>query len=249
MKHPNAISLAKRLLDSHLKRNRLAGTELDPCFQISDEELAWAEDILATRLDACIKQGLHPDLTEAVEDALAFALRHEKAYEPSPTTSRWHVSLLMLDEVDADHKRTGNLTTKAVESSATLQAKDDILEQRLAKAHANRELMGVLIDENWLGLKLLAFLRSSSPMIAAELAAATGAPLDEVRLALYRLKNFKAIQSLALPPTGEQQCEKFTCLELGAKLLSNLELSTGIDLTPSDCPSVTEESQFAKVQR
>lgn len=105
MKHPNAVPLAKRLLDSHIKRHSLAGLESESPFKITDEELAWAEDILATHLDACLKQGIHPDLGEAVEDAIAFALRHEKAYEPIPTASRWHCVLVVLEEQDADQAK------------------------------------------------------------------------------------------------------------------------------------------------
>ncbi len=102
MKHPHAISLAKRLLDSRLKRSTLAGIEAESPTRISDEEIAWAEDILATHLDACLKQGVHPDLTEAVEDALSFAVRHEKAYEPIPQGARWHCALVVMEEQDAD---------------------------------------------------------------------------------------------------------------------------------------------------
>jgi hypothetical protein len=104
MKHPNAISLAKRLLDSHIKRQAISGieSEIEYLFKITDEELAWAEDILATHLDACLKQGVHPDLSDAVEEALAFALRHEKAYEPIPTSVRWNHALVILEERDAD---------------------------------------------------------------------------------------------------------------------------------------------------
>jgi hypothetical protein len=104
MKHPNATSLAKRLLDSHIKRQVISGveSETEHLFRISNEELAWAEEILATHLDACMKQGIHPDLTEAVADALAFALRREKAYEPIPTTSRLRYPLVVMEEQDAD---------------------------------------------------------------------------------------------------------------------------------------------------
>ncbi len=104
MKHPNAVSLAKRLLDSHIKRQVTSGieSETEHLFRITDEELAWAEDILATHLDACLKQGIHPDLSEAVEDALAFALRGEKAYEPIPITARWRYALAFMQERDAD---------------------------------------------------------------------------------------------------------------------------------------------------
>jgi hypothetical protein len=108
MRHPNAASLAKRLLDTHIKkRNAVSEFETESRFKITDEELAWAEDILATHLDACLKQGIHPDLSEAIEDALAFALRHEKAYEPIPTASRWHSVLVVMEEQDADRSRTG----------------------------------------------------------------------------------------------------------------------------------------------
>lgn len=102
MKHPNAVSLAKRLLDARLKRNSLIGIESDAPHRISDEEIAWAEDILATHLDACLKQGIHPDLSEAVEDALDFASRHEKAYEPIPHMVRWQSAIFIMDEMEAD---------------------------------------------------------------------------------------------------------------------------------------------------
>jgi hypothetical protein len=102
MRHPNAVSLAKRLLDSRLKRQTLAGIESNSPFRITDEEVAWAQEILATHLDACMRQGVHPDLTEAVDEALDFALRHEKAYEPIPQATRWQFALVVMDERDAD---------------------------------------------------------------------------------------------------------------------------------------------------
>lgn len=102
MKHPHAVSLAKRLLDTRLKRNTLAGIETESSAKITDEEMAWAQDILATHLDACLKQGIHPDLSEAVEEAISFAVRHEKAYEPIPQGSRWQSVLVVMDERDAD---------------------------------------------------------------------------------------------------------------------------------------------------
>lgn len=103
MKHPHAVSLAKRLLDSRLKRSTLtAGIESEFPARITAEEVAWAEDILATHLDACLKQGIHPDLTEAVEEAISFAVRHEKAYEPIPQGARWHSVLVVMEEQAAD---------------------------------------------------------------------------------------------------------------------------------------------------
>src|SRR5262245_18143633 len=104
MKHPNAVPLAKRLLDSHIRRQVISGieSETEHLFRITDEELAWAEDSLATHLDVCMKQGIHPDLTEAVAYALAFALRREKAYEPIPVSARWNYALVVMEERDAD---------------------------------------------------------------------------------------------------------------------------------------------------
>jgi hypothetical protein len=102
MRHPNAVSLARRLLDSRLKRQALTGFETDIPHQITDEEIEWALDILATHLDACMRHGIHPDLIEAVEEALDFALRREKAYEPIPQGLRWQGALVVLEEMDAD---------------------------------------------------------------------------------------------------------------------------------------------------
>ncbi len=102
MRHPNADSLAKRLLDSRIKRHAASGFEIASPFKITDEERAWAQDILATHLDACLKQGIQPDFSEAIEDAITFALRREKAYEPIPAVSRWHGVLVVMEEQDAD---------------------------------------------------------------------------------------------------------------------------------------------------
>jgi hypothetical protein len=49
-----------------------------------------------------MKHGVHPDLSEAVEEALAFALRREKAYEPIPLSARWNYALVVMEERDAD---------------------------------------------------------------------------------------------------------------------------------------------------
>ena len=104
MKHPHAVSLAKRLLDSHLKLHieQPVRVEPIPTLFISADQLSQALEILATHLDACMKQGVHPDLTEAVEDAVDFAVRNERAYEPIPHGLRWHSALVVMEERDAD---------------------------------------------------------------------------------------------------------------------------------------------------
>lgn len=101
MRHPNAASLAKRLLDVRIKRLAFADGGIGSISQITEEELAWAEEILATHLDACLAQGIHPDL-DTVGEALDFARRRERAYEPIPLGVRWHGVLVMLEEQDAD---------------------------------------------------------------------------------------------------------------------------------------------------
>lgn len=102
MRHPNAVSLAKRLLDSRLKKQIFVGIEADSPHRFTDEEIAWAQEILATHLDACMRQGIRTDLSEAVEEAIDFALRHEKAYEPIPYGARWQYALVVMEEQDAD---------------------------------------------------------------------------------------------------------------------------------------------------
>jgi len=102
MKHPNASSLAKRLLDSRIKRNDMIGlNSIDP-HRITDDEIAWAQDILATHLDACMRYGMHTDLTDAVEEAIDFAIRQERAYEPIPDGIQCHIAMFVMAERDAD---------------------------------------------------------------------------------------------------------------------------------------------------
>lgn len=107
MKHPHAISLAARLIESRLKREAAEQFQADSLNQINAEQREWAIRILSTHLDACMRQGIHPDFSEAVEDALDFAARHENAYEPIPEGARWHSALVIMEEQDADRPRTG----------------------------------------------------------------------------------------------------------------------------------------------
>lgn len=102
MRHSSSVSLAKRLLDARIKRLSMADAGPNGLTQITAEEIAWAEEILATHLDACLCQGIHTDLSEAVSESLDFAIRHEKAYEPIPQGARWHGVLVMMEEQDAD---------------------------------------------------------------------------------------------------------------------------------------------------
>jgi hypothetical protein len=102
MKHPNAYSLAKRLLDSRIRRNDMIGLNSTDPHRITDDEIAWAQNILATHLDACMRQGIRTDFIDAVEDSIDFALRQEKAYEPIPEGRQCHFAMFMMEEQDAD---------------------------------------------------------------------------------------------------------------------------------------------------
>lgn len=98
MKHSHAVSLAKRLLNSHIRLHPPQAT-VEP---LNSEQLNWAVEILSTHLDACMRQRVHPDLSDAINEALDFAQRHERAYEPIPQSLRWRSALILLEEQDAD---------------------------------------------------------------------------------------------------------------------------------------------------
>lgn len=102
MRHPNALSLAKRLLYSRIRQLMARGKEDNSRHRFTSEEIAFAQEILATHLDACLCAGIHSDLFNAVDESLDFALRHEKAYEPIPMGIRWHGALVVMDQKDAD---------------------------------------------------------------------------------------------------------------------------------------------------
>lgn len=102
MRHPNALSLAKRLLDSRVRQLMARSKEDNYRQRFTPEEIAFAEEILATHLDACLCAGIHSDLFNAVDESLDFAMRHEKAYEPIPMGVRWHGALVVIDQKEAN---------------------------------------------------------------------------------------------------------------------------------------------------
>ncbi len=93
----------------------------------------------------------------------------------------------------------------------------------LAQARENRELVAAQMDEDWLGLKLLAYLRKSPHSRATDLAGMVGAPIDAVAPVLARLVRYGAV--------GVER-QLFACTERGSELLHRLEASSGISLTP-----------------
>ena len=97
-------------------------------------------------------------------------------------------------------------------------------EKALLEAWESRELMATLMEEGWLGLRLLAHLKfSSSPMSVRELAESSGMDVDCVAATAARLFRFGA---------ADLQNRSFTCTDEGRKLLQNIEAGAGVDLTP-----------------
>ncbi len=102
----------------------------------------------------------------------------------------------------------------------------DELEKRdkaLAQAYESRELAAAQTDEDWLGMKLLAYLRKSPDSQVSELAVMTGAPVDAVAPVLARLTRAGAVAV---------RQRQFACTEKGTEILKTLETATGISLTP-----------------
>ena len=91
MKHSHAVSLAKRLLHSHIRMH----SPKPATAPLNLEQMNWAVEILSTHLDACMRQRIHPDLSDAITEALDFALRHERAYEPIPHSLRWRSAFII----------------------------------------------------------------------------------------------------------------------------------------------------------
>lgn len=96
-------------------------------------------------------------------------------------------------------------------------------DKMLTQSYEDRELASAQMDEDWLGVKLLAYLRESPDSQASELAVMTGAPVDAVAPILARLARAGAVAV---------RHRQFACTEKGTEILNNLEASTGISLTP-----------------
>lgn len=95
-------------------------------------------------------------------------------------------------------------------------------EKTIIEAWESRELMATLREEEWLGLRLLAHLRSS-PMAAHELVSVSQVDLDCVVAAVARLFRFGA---------ADLQDRLFTCTDKGRDILQNIESNARVELTP-----------------
>lgn len=93
----------------------------------------------------------------------------------------------------------------------------------LIEVKRNRELVEAVMAEDWLGLKLLALLRSTNAVSLAELVAAAKTDAAKAGPILIHL-----VQSGAVSLEGEY----FSCTPRGLDFLNNLEMSTKISLQP-----------------
>jgi predicted methyltransferase len=107
--------------------------------------------------------------------------------------------------------------------AARLAAETEKSDRLIVQACENRELVAAQMDEDWLGMKLLAHLRESPGAQASELALMTDTPVDAVASILARLARAGAVAV---------QHRQFACTEKGTEMLNELEANTGISLTP-----------------
>jgi len=95
------------------------------------------------------------------------------------------------------------------------------LERTLAEASNNRQGISALMEEEWLGLRLLTQLRLSRQMSVTDLATKLGAQFNSVAAIMARLVRFGVVDVVQ---------EKFVCTELADELLSNIERKANVNL-------------------
>jgi len=93
-------------------------------------------------------------------------------------------------------------------------------ENGLAEAQENRYLLSTLVEEDWVGLHLLALLRSS-PQEKSELVAKLGADYSAITPVLIRLLECGVV---------ERQYDVFFATSLGFETLLKIENAAGISL-------------------
>jgi hypothetical protein len=104
-------------------------------------------------------------------------------------------------------------------------------ERVVAKATLNRALLGAMVDDDWLGSRLLAQL--TQPMTVGALAMLVGTPPDRIAAALARLHRGGAV---------DVEGDRFLRTARGAELLARLEQATGVDLGEPD--ETTEQLRY-----
>lgn len=86
-------------------------------------------------------------------------------------------------------------------------------------AATNRALLGALVDESWIGARLLA--RLDEPMTAVYLADLVGEEVDKIAVALARLHRGGAVDA---------ESDQFQRNERGTEIVTRLQETTGVDL-------------------
>lgn len=86
-------------------------------------------------------------------------------------------------------------------------------------AETNRTLLGALVDESWIGARLLA--RLTEPMTASDLATLVGESVDAIAVTLARLHRGGAVDA---------ESGRFLRTECGTEMVTRLEQTTGVDL-------------------
>ncbi len=95
-------------------------------------------------------------------------------------------------------------------------------ERARVQSHRTRQLMDALAAGDWLGLELLAFLRSETSTLE-HLVDATGRSPNAVSISLAKLSKYDAVGT---------EGERFSCTDEAKAVLENLERSSGISLKP-----------------
>jgi 2-oxoisovalerate dehydrogenase E1 component len=113
----------------------------------------------------------------------------------------------------------GLYETKLREAQSVIEATK--VDRLLSEAHAYRELMEALMDQDWLGLELLVRLMSIPPVTVTGLASAAGMKVDSVAALLARLVELGAVRL---------QSDGFACSDRGAYVVRNIETSIGLRL-------------------
>jgi hypothetical protein len=130
------------------------------------------------------------------------------------------------EAVNSGHPASASEVIRFYESKlqeALLAAETEKGNRLLVQACENRELAAAQMDEDWLGVKLLAHLRESPDSHLSELAFMTGSSVDAVAPILARLARAGAVAV---------RHRQFACTEKGTEILNKLEATTGISLTP-----------------
>jgi tetratricopeptide (TPR) repeat protein len=105
------------------------------------------------------------------------------------------------------------------------RAEVPVYKELLRESGRKRKLMALLMESEWLGLRLVAWTRDLGQCSLTQLASNVTADVDCIAPLLARLVGLGAIDV--------EDC-RFRCTEQGLSVLANLEQTTGMDLDPRE---------------